>query len=141
MTDTQEQRNAAERALIEAYGGDLTAEGLVDFADRIKRADYWHAVRSLAESVADSVREGQELDEALHQTVDGSAWVIYTRSNFDVLRYCGNHDAYTDEMGEVPTDSGSVNWAALAYFALLEDVRDAIPEGEVANAEDGEAAS
>lgn len=138
---THEQRHAAERALLAAYDGNLTAEGLVDLADRIKCADYWRAVRSLAEFVANSVREGRELDEALHETVDGSQWVIYTRRNFDVLRYCSNHDAYTDETGEPPTTDGKeVNWAALAYCALLEDVRDAIPEVEVAKAKDGEAA-
>ena len=114
-----------------------------DEADRVLRADYFGAVRSIAEEAEQMVRDGDLADEEaltewIEQSVDGCHWVIYTYANFQVLRYCSNHDAYT-EYGDVPTDcDGSIRWAAMAYAAMLEDVRDAVPAWDDMQPEEAE---
>lgn len=100
-----------------------------DAADRVLRAEYWEAVRDLATDIEDAVKSGEIEDEdtyneRMHEVVDQSSWIIYTRNNFQVLQYCKNPDAYTDEYGEVPMSGTEVNWAALAYAAMYEDVRE-----------------
>lgn len=103
-------------------------EVTTDQEDRVLRQEYWDAVRDIATDLEDAVKSGDiesedDLNERMHESVDDSAWIIYTANNFQVLRYCDNHDAYTDEFGEVPMSGSEVNWAALAYAAMLEDVR------------------
>lgn len=105
-------------------------------ADRIARAAYWDHVRRLAdeveERIRDAIKDGDpdpDVGDFLHETIDGSHMVIYTAQNFEVLRWCSDHDAYTNEFGEAPTErDGSLNWAALAYGALMNDVRDSVAD-------------
>lgn len=104
----------------------------VDEADRVLRADYWDDVRSVVDNAADEIENGNittddELSDWLHETIDGHSNIIYTRSNFHVLLYSDNSDAYADEFGEEGMiRDGNVNWPALAYAAMLADVRDTI---------------
>ncbi len=91
--------------------------------------EYREHVNTIAEDIAERMRKGEvsELTDEIHEACDADSWVIYTSGNFDILQHCSNHDAYTDDFGEVPTVSGgSINWAALAYAALAYDVFDAI---------------
>jgi hypothetical protein len=96
-------------------------------AMRVLRAEYYQGVRSIAEEVASLVKnEGMDESDALHQTVDGSYWVIYTHANFQVLMCSEHHDAYSEEFGEAPVTGADVNWAALAYAAMALDVSERI---------------
>lgn len=108
----------------------LPADRLIDAADTIKRAEYYSSVRSLAEDIADDLKRGdisdrEQLLERVQETADGSSWVIYTASAMEVLRYSDNDGAYVDNFGtEGVVRDGSINWSALAYAALEQDINE-----------------
>jgi hypothetical protein len=97
--------------------------------DKTTYSEYREEVNTIAEDIAERMRSGEVTDQsdAVHEACDSHSWVIYTHYNFAILLHCSNHDAYTEEYGEAPTDSsGNLNWAVLAYAALAEDVNDAL---------------
>jgi hypothetical protein len=105
---------------------------LAEEADGIART-------SLAEGNSES--DAEEARETwLHETIDGHQWVIYTYYNFFVLAHSENDSAFTDEFGtEGVVRDGNINWAALAYMALLADVRERLSDvGELAPEESDE---
>lgn len=139
------QRHAeALRNARDAFLAVATDEEREEFAHNMLRANYWSAVRAMAEDVTneakDNVRDGMDADEAvserLHEAVDGSAWVIYTANALEVLRYGTNHDAYTEEFGEPPTIGGDLNWSALAFATMEQDVRELIDVDAIRSAAD-----
>ena len=99
-------------------------------AMRFLRQEYYGGVRGIVEDLKSRVASGEiasedALNDAVHQEVDGSYWVIYTHANFQVLLCSDHHDASFEEYGEVPLAAdGNVNWAALAFAALKRDVLD-----------------
>jgi hypothetical protein len=100
-----------------------------DDAMRVLRAEYYGVVRGIVEDLKARVAAGEiasedALNDAVHQEVDGSYWVIYTHANFQVLLCSDHHDAYFEEYGEAPIVDGDINWAALAFATLERDVRD-----------------
>lgn len=100
-----------------------------DEAMRVLRAEYYQAVRGIVEDARQAIKDGEitdrdSLEQWMHQTIDGSYWVIYTHANMQVLFVSDNHDAHSDTYGEVPVDGGNVNWAALAFAALEQDVQE-----------------
>jgi hypothetical protein len=102
-----------------------------DEAMRVLRAEYYQSVRGIAATLAERVKDGEITDrdgfeQAIHESVDGSYWVIYTHANFQVLLCSDNHDAYSEEYGEPPVQGDSINWAALAFAAMERDVRQQI---------------
>lgn len=102
-----------------------------DEAVRVLRAEYYQAVRDIVEEAMDEIKDGripdrEGLDEYLHQSVDGSHWVIYTHANFQVIFVSDNQDAYTEDFGEAPVEGGDVNWAAMAFAAMKRDVDDLV---------------
>jgi hypothetical protein len=110
--------------------GRITDEQHED-AMRVLRAEYYQGVRGIAQDFARAVKDGEITDqdgmrEWLHQTIDGSYWVIYTHANFQVLMCSDHHDAYSEEFGEAPVQDEDINWAALAFAALGRDVNDQI---------------
>jgi len=99
-----------------------------DEAVRVLRAEYYSAVRSIVDEALEELGRGDidgraGLDEYLHQSIDGSYWVIYTHANFQVIFVSDNHDAYMEEYGEPPIQGGDINWAALAFGAMQRDVQ------------------
>ena len=108
-----------------------------DDAMRVLRAEYYGGVRGITEDLKARVASGEiasedALNDAVHQEVDGSYWVIYTHANFQVLLCSDHHDASFEEYGEVPlATDGNVNWAALAFAALERDVRDQMDAEDV----------
>lgn len=80
---------------------------------------------------AGEIASEDALNDAVHQEVDGSYWVIYTHANFQVLLCSDHHDAYFEEYGEAPLTDGNVNWAALAFATLERDVRDQMDAEDV----------
>ena len=102
-------------------------------AMRVLRAEYYQGVRGIAEEIDQRVKNGEIKDQdgwhqAIHESVDGSYWVIYTHANFQVLMCSDNHDAYSEDFGEPPVQGDSINWAALAFAALERDVMQIVEE-------------
>lgn len=100
-------------------------------AMRVLRKEYYDGVRSLAQEVAERVKEGQEQGDVIHEVVDGSYWIIYTHANFQVLMCSDHHDAYSEDFGEPPVSGSDINWAALAYAAMARDVSEQVQAGGV----------
>ena len=109
--------------------GELSKE-VISAADGIQRADYFRSVRGLASDVVDAalaaIIDGEtvDLDEMVHQSVDGSAWIIYTARAKTVPQWSDNADAWED-FGELPEDNAET---FIAYCAMERDVTDAVRE-------------
>jgi hypothetical protein len=93
---------ATETRMIEAEW-DCTkgpSDKQVEFARQVLRADYYSSIRSYAEEIVDMLKKG-ELDSSeavtdyIHETADGSEWVIYTGRNYQVL-FASDHDPSED---------------------------------------------
>lgn len=100
-----------------------------DDAMRVLRAEYYQGVRGISQDLANRIKAGEiterdGLEQALHESIDGSYWVIYTHANFQVLLCSDHHDEYSEQYGEAPVNGADINWAALAYAAMERDVRD-----------------
>ena len=118
-----------------------------DDAMRVLRAEYYGGVRSLTQELARAIKDGEITDEEsmqewVHQSVDGSYWVIYTHANFQVLMCSDNHDAYSEDFGDPPIEQNpphgsTINWAALAFAAMKRDVEQQIDAEGVAVPEEG----
>ena len=109
-----------------------TSEQQHEDAMRVLRAEYYSGVRSIAQDIIERARAGDfprredELNDALHQSVEGSYWVIYTHANFQVLLCSDHHDAYSEDFGQPPVSGNDIDWAALAYAAMMRDVQEQI---------------
>jgi len=108
-------------------GDGRITEAQHDEAIRILRAEYYQSVRAAAQDFGRAVKDGEITDqesmsEWVHQTVDGSYWVIYTHANFQVLLCSDNQDAYSEQFGEPPVEGNSIKWAALAFAAMEQDL-------------------
>ena len=100
-----------------------------DEAMNVLRAEYYTGVRSIAADIDNQKFTSQDdYEQAIHEAVDGSYWVIYTHANFQVLLCSDNHDAYSEEYGEPPVAGSDIDWAALAFAALDKDVRQTVSE-------------
>ena len=77
-------------------------------------------------------------DHLLHETVDGHQWVIYTYSNELVEQFSANAEAFKDcydneSIGAIVADKGlDALKAIIAYFAMYQDISEAISELEAA---------
>lgn len=108
-----------------------TSDELQEFADDVKRRAYFEHVGSVAEEIEQEIRDGDlDMDEwtdALHERADSDAWVIYTASALDVLRYSENDGYSITEFGaEGIVLDGVVQWSVLAYGALYADVMERV---------------
>lgn len=92
------------------------------------RVSYRAHVKDLAKCILDDVKRGdikdrEDLDTRVRDTVDGDGWVIYTR-NAQVVLLCSSHD------GEGLIDPSSfrdgIPWSKLAYCAMEVDMREAM---------------
>lgn len=113
-----------------------------DEAMRVLRAEYYQSVRNITEDLARAIKDGEITDQDsmetwIHQTIDGSYWVIYTHANFQVLMCSDNDDAHGENYGEPPVDGDSINWAALAFAAMEADVRQQIDAEGITVPEEG----
>jgi hypothetical protein len=95
----------------------------VETALRVLRADYWTSVRATAADIIARVKSGEikrdDLYDAIHETCDGSYWVIYTHANQRAV-LCSDHDWTEDaeEMGEPEKASDALR----AFYCLKADV-------------------
>lgn len=117
------------------YARPRTLEELVSFGQDRLREDYYSDVRSMAEDVLaqvldeetdeDSAREA--LDERIHETVDGSQWIIYTARAMDVLRVSDSDGAYFEDFGdEGAVSRDGIEWSKLAFCAMRSDVSELV---------------
>jgi len=97
----------------------------IEDAERAMRAEYYTAVRDMANDAVKAVQKGEietreDLDTWVHETCDGSEWVIYTYRAQRVAMFSDNADAYFEEYGG-NCDNG-ISWSEMAYCAIKRDV-------------------
>ena len=94
--------------------------------------DYRETCRTIAaEAIRTALREGVEEQDAIHESVDGSEWVIYHGRARFVCRVNQNKDNIIDQMGSEAFASVSSVQECLtraAYWAMLADVQDVLQE-------------
>ena len=91
--------------------------------------EYWAHVRDLArEIITESKEYDRDIDDVMHEYIDGDAWVIYTFRAQKVIEYSPNACEYFDNMGPVEVRDWTSLFTAAAYFALRADVYEAIAE-------------
>jgi len=109
----------------------------------ITYSEYQDEISDLAEDLHKEAMEAHPEDEdernsyvydSLHELIDGHSWVIYYSYNAGVLAHSSNPDAYqsvydNESLGELVKEQGvnSLN-RTMAYFAMFDDVFDAIPQ-------------
>ena len=92
------------------------------------RRDYFNEVAAIAQEAKEAEREGDDPFDFIHESVDGSRWVIYTHLARKVLEYSDNEDAVFDGGDLRDAQSMSDVFTRAAYFAMLQDVSDAFAE-------------
>ncbi len=112
---------------VAAKKSDRVSDSDVDAAMRVIRADYYQDVRDLGDDLKKRIKDGEitdtdDLQERLHEDVDGSARVIYTLQNKLGLLASDNEDAYVEEFGEAPVEGNNINWAVMMAAAFERDV-------------------
>lgn len=85
----------------------------------------WYAdeCRACAQAVLQECKDNPDRDEsdALHETIDGHEFIIYTFKAQLVIALSSNASAYEDDMGEAPiTDE------TRAFYAMRADVMECI---------------
>ena len=92
------------------------------------RAQYWGYVKACADDAIQAIKDKEietydDLDTWIHETVDGSEWVIYTHQAELVMHHTDNENALFDAWGELPDVD---HWSALvvpfAFFAMRQDL-------------------
>lgn len=106
-------------------------------------AEYWQTVQSIAEEAKEAEKRGEDAGDYIHESVDGSYYVIYTHANATCLRETDNENELFEQMGDdalAGCKSYGDVMARLAYWAMRADVDAAFAElPEVEEAEGGEA--
>jgi hypothetical protein len=109
---------------------DYISEKTLDEAKNVLRADYWRAVRDLADDLKQAIKDGEitdreELGDRLHESIDGSHWIIYTYANLQVLCWTSNDDAYQEITDEIDGSKGASHvYQTVAFWAMMADVRE-----------------
>jgi hypothetical protein len=91
--------------------------------------NYMADVNSYAEDLKDRFKAGDidEMSDAVHETVDGSQWIIYYGRNLEVLQNTRHEDNFEEQGMELDTSQG---WRAIltqiAYWAMVGDLDDAL---------------
>ena len=86
--------------------------------------EYWDDVESIAKEALEECSTDEDAYDRIHESVDGSAWIIYTHATFKVMSYTDNREAYTDNFGnEFGKDADYDRITQLmAYGAMEADV-------------------
>ena len=104
--------------------------------------DYWKAVQGIADEIVAGIKAGNtdpdEWTDRLHETVDGNFWVIYTYQAKLVVAFISDNDTAAFDQGIEIDHSCGINWSALAYFAMYQDVCDRMPDVDEIEIEGGE---
>ena len=89
----------------------------------ISYREYWAEIESICTSTLEECREHQRIPhEQLWETIDGHEWVIYTHSNFDVMKHSKNDGYSAENFGvESITQDGALKTEAIAFGCLYGD--------------------
>jgi hypothetical protein len=99
----------------------------IEDAKQVLRADYYSSVRTYAEDFIGQCRSGEigdvdTLMDRLHESVDGSYWVIYTHANLQAMQASDNWLAIEDHGAQGETTELSSMLPAYVYYALEADI-------------------
>jgi len=100
----------------------------IDTALSILKRDYYKDVRSVAQGMIDEVKSGEIEDreafhDRLHEDIDGTQRVIYTRQAMLGVISSDNDGAMWDEGLDEGVDfSGGIPWSQIMYAAMMRDV-------------------
>jgi hypothetical protein len=105
----------------------------VEDAAQVLRARYHGDVRSMAAEILREAAEDYEsyedaeewIQQQVHETVDGSAMIIYTQQAINVLIQSDNWDQIDEVGADVPDGMSNIVTVA-AYYALRADVEEDI---------------
>ena len=88
--------------------------------------EYWETVKDYAESALDTTEYSEEtdVDDRVHEMVDGSEWTMMYWRNLKVLEHTRHFDAF-DEALAGGSDLQKVITQG-AYFAMVADVQEQI---------------
>lgn len=93
----------------ESHVSDLASSIVAELRDRVKDGEGGESLR-------------EWLIDHLHEVCDSDGWVIYTSKAKFIVCERGT-EAYTDQFGEEGlTKDGDINWSAIAYMALEQDI-------------------
>jgi len=96
----------------------------------ITQQEYNEEIADLARTIVSEAREyDQDLNDTLHETIDGHEWVIYTAKARSLASLMGNPDAWKEFGGEF-TDE------LRAYAGMQEDVWSYIHDHSLEDEED-----
>ena len=104
--------------------------------------EYRETVELHAREALSREKEGGDINDAIHEEADGSAWVIYTYRARLVLQYSKNEDAILDEIGFEGfsgADSMAEIYTRAAFFALRQDIAEKAEELREEEPEEAEA--
>lgn len=111
--------------------------------------DYRQVVLNVADSVISCINEAIERgdcefdsdsveeflnDSCLHEQIDQSEWIIYTRHHLPIIQHSDNTDYAVDNFGtewageELKNNGLDGLHQGIAFWALYEDVRDVVQE-------------
>lgn len=94
-------------------------KGADDIADDIIRREYRERVQREVREIKDLIRDGDiKSDDDLYEHIH-EIGVTWNSEALDILKHSNNDEAYWDQMG-----GKNPGWAALATFALQQDVQD-----------------
>jgi hypothetical protein len=94
--------------------------------DNDSRRDYFNEVAAIAQEAKEAEREGDDPFDFIHESVDGSRWVIYTHLARMVLVYSNNDNAIFDEGGDLSAPKSMPELYTLAaYYAMMQDAVEA----------------
>lgn len=95
--------------------------------------EYRRDVETMAlDLVEEHGHDDDAMDDAVHEAIDGSHWVIYTYRARKVLEFSDNDEAGPDCCGWEDFAHGATGWADLytkgAYYAMRADLSEKIEE-------------
>lgn len=93
--------------------------------------NYWADIKSYGEDLKDRFKAGEidDMYDAVHETVDGSQWIIYYSRNLEVLNNTRHEDNIEDQGMELDTSKGWRNIITqVAYWAMVGDVEDELAD-------------
>lgn len=97
-----------------------------------QRAEYWDTINSIVnEAIEESKDQELDITDYIHESVDGSEYIIYYHKNIEVLQYTDNDEALFDNEGSATFDSTVSTLQRIAYWAMLQDCMDALSEQDI----------
>lgn len=98
--------------------------------------EYWATVNSIAAEAMEQPEDGRY--DFIHESVDGSYWVIYTHAARKALEFSPNERALFDNEGDQTVSDFTTLFTRGAFYAMCADVNEAIVNEAIALLDDAE---